>query len=219
MSWPFCPITWCSVRRPPCLFNREQLPPKFCFSDFHTELPPASICLSHAGVGNACTISPDMSCSQQRFHTAPSAFRLETRTSSVQGKGKRKVRTPHSLVMPCCKPLEKPRISSGEFTLHIYLFGLHQAGEDVDLGSWEPEGWWQTLSTLPSHSKEKNKWKRKSHFGDPPKEASSLFSGEWLNPQTQKVTYPLFQECFTTAAASATSSNECMKTDTKFHEL
>lgn len=39
------------------------------------------------------------------------------------------------------------------------------------------------LPALPSHSQKKTK--RKSQFGAPPKEASSLFSGLLSKPQTQ----------------------------------
>lgn len=157
-AWPFCPIAWCLVRRSPRLFSREQSLPKFCFSDFHTELPPTSICLTHPGVGNACTISPDTSCSQQHLHTAPSASQLETAGSP---HSKERGRERWGLLTLWSHPVvtlqENPVQAQGSFTLHTYLFGLHQAGEDADLASREPEGWREMRPALPSHSQKKNK--------------------------------------------------------------
>lgn len=73
-----------------------------------------------------------------------------SKTSSLQGKGKRKVRTPHSVVMLCCNPLGKH--SLGEHAcLHLYPFGLHKARENMDSGSWELAGIWPMLTALPSH--------------------------------------------------------------------
>lgn len=60
--------------------------------------------------------------------------------------------------------------------MHVYPFGLHKAGENVDSGSRELAGTWSMLTALPSHSQNLTFWKRMSHFGDPPEEASSLLS-------------------------------------------
>lgn len=75
------------------------------------------------------------------------------------------------------------------------------------------------LPALPSHSHKKNK-RTKVSLELLLRKPAPCFLVYNQNPKPRVSPNPkLCQEYFTTATALAPSSNECMKTDTKFHKL